>query len=109
MAIEIYQANTRLIPVTVTDETGLELDITGAALEYNIKTIGGREVVSKSVGAGITITNGVLGQCEVLLTPTDTALPFGQYVHELKVTTADGAFTVFHEDLTILYSTHATI
>lgn len=71
-------------------ETAVE-NITGWALSWRLfKSRTDREVLlSRTVGDGITITNGAGGICQVAITDTLTAgFPEGWYWHELYRTDA---------------------
>jgi hypothetical protein len=105
-----YQENDLLIPVTVKDATGALLDLSGGSAEYQISKRGDETaLVSLSTGtSGVTLTDAANGELEVDLSNTDTAIPHGDYVHELRVTLSDGRqFTVFSDPLTIRNSIFA--
>jgi len=76
----------------VTDSQGGAFDLTGAAaIAWQLACSAGSAApaVSKSLGAGIAITDGPNGVFTVMLDPSDTAALSGLYYHEAEVT--DGA------------------
>jgi hypothetical protein len=89
---EIHAGDSRDIVVTVTDSQGAAVDLTGAAVAWQLARSAGSAaaVVSKSLGAGIAITDGPNGVFTVTLDPADTESLTGLYYHEAEVTDAAG-------------------
>lgn len=81
-----YAGDTLEIAVTVTDEAGAALPLTGAALVYVIYNSAGAEKVHKVSGAGITTDGNV---ATIAIAAGDTALLERAY-HELQVTDTSG-------------------
>lgn len=105
--IEMFSGNTKLLRVTVLDQDSVVVDLTGASATYVVTTRRGNvPLISKTVGAGITITDAVNGVLEVTLAPADTEPLQGAHSHELKVTDAAGRqTTVLFGSLSILVNT----
>ncbi len=86
----------RKLRFTVEDASGLAQDISGWTLEWVLRERpwGTQALITKTTGAGITITNASGGVCEVAIADDDTlSLPPGGYFHTLRRTNA-GAETV---------------
>ncbi len=81
----------RTLRFSVTDAVGLPLSISGWTLEWVLRERpwGAQALVTKTTGAGITITDAPNGVCEVALADDDTiALAPGAYFHTLRRTNA---------------------
>lgn len=96
------------LAVTVVDEAGDAVDISGAsAIRYGISAIGpgggpqGPALVTKSLGSGIAITNGAGGIFTVTLASGDTAALLGTYFHEAEIIVDGKVSTVFRGDITV--------
>lgn len=92
-SLSIHAGETRTLIVTVTDQSGAAIDLTGASITYiaNLPT-----PITKMVGSGITITAPLLGRFEIALTQADT-VAINQSLraqHEAKILTAGGAVLV---------------
>lgn len=99
--LSIYAGETRTLAVTVTDQDGAAVDLTNADIEY----VADLPVpVAKSVGSGITITDGAAGEFEIAIEQPDT-VDYDTSInaaHEVKARTAIGdVVTVFRGTLTI--------
>jgi hypothetical protein len=72
-AIEMFRGNSKTWTLTVTNNS-VPVDITSVDLYFTAKTSEDTttQVFQKTVGAGITITDGVGGIASVKLEPTDT-------------------------------------
>lgn len=84
----------RVFRTTVTDvDTGARKDITGATVEFQVRTAAGvadPPLISKAVGAGITILDqanaATKGQADIVLAAADTsALAAGTYSYDLVI------------------------
>lgn len=82
------------------------VEITGSSITWACARRNQTPVlIQKTVGSGITITDGANGICEVSLAQADTATFVGEYYHELEVvdntgnksTAAFGTMTVFND------------
>ena len=97
---EMYSGNTRLLKVSVLDQDDAIVDLSGASATFVLmKRPGQVAMITKTVGAGITITNAVGGEMEVLLVPADTEPLRGAFAYEVEVTDASGRKT------TVLFGT----
>jgi hypothetical protein len=87
------------INVTAKDETGAILDLTGAALVYEVST--GEEptqppMLTKTIGSGITVVSAAAGTFTITLTAGETAsMVTGNYFHECEVTISGAVYTLF--------------
>lgn len=84
------------IEVTVVDEEGTAVDLTGASIEYAIKTTVEavtNELLLTTADFSITILANVFS---IAVSPNDTVSLNGTYYHECEITLADGrVFTAF--------------
>jgi hypothetical protein len=84
----------RTLRFSVIDEDGLAQNISGWSLEWLLRERpwGAQALITKSTGAGITITSPTTGVCEVAIADDDTiALAPGVYFHTLRRTNAGAA------------------
>lgn len=90
--LEMYAGDNQTIEFSVTDESGAALNITGASIEW-VLWDGDTIVLRKTVGSGITITDGDGGLFEVVLAPADTyAVTPKAYKHGANVSIEAGAY-----------------
>jgi hypothetical protein len=85
--IEMFQAEAKVIEVTVVDANGAAVNISGAS---TIKWVAGKAketpVIQKSLGSGVTITDGPAGEFSVTLVAADTKdVAADEYPHEARV------------------------
>lgn len=84
----IYQQESVLVTISVT-EGGNEKNITGADIEWVLYTVSGSTetvLITKTVGSGIIITDGSVGDFQVSLSSSDTgALAVGEYYHQAEL------------------------
>lgn len=82
---------------------GPAVDITGWAISFSMqRRTPGSIVLSKTVGSGITITDGPNGRADVVLSDDDTnALIPGDYDYDLKRTDSDSEAVLTTGTLTI--------
>ena len=90
------------IVVTVLDETGAAVDLTGASGEYAIKTdvraATNLLLLTSATNAIVFLSN----TATITLAPANTVSLAGQYYHEFEITLADGrVFTAFYGTPTI--------
>lgn len=97
-ADEWFSGTDKVLQFTVVDSAGVAQSITGWALQWGLwrypvtRAASGvtTALVSKTVGSGITITNGAGGICQVTVTDADIdGLEGGDsplYYHELRRT-----------------------
>ena len=92
------------VEVTTTGISGgPAVDITGWAISFSMKRRkGGDIVLSKTVGSGITITDGPNGRADIVLTDDDTnKLVVGEYDYDVKRTDPGSEAVVTTGTLTI--------
>lgn len=107
----MHSGDNRLLVVTVKDENDVLIDITAAAFTWALSKADpnnppipapkGAAVVTKTVGSGITITDGPNGVLEVQILPADTETIDGAYYHELQMTLGGAVSTVAFGNVTI--------
>lgn len=87
-----YAGDTLQITITVQDDAGNALDLTGATVEWVLVSAGEREtVLSKdSASGGIALTDAANGEIRITIDPADTESLKGLYRHEAEVTDASG-------------------
>lgn len=79
--------------VSIVDGAGVAVDLSGLqSARYAITAYGGptTALVSKSLGAGIVLTDDASGVLTVTLDNGDTGGLVGKYSHELEIIDADG-------------------
>lgn len=98
----MFAGDTKVLSVTVQDQDDAIVDLTGAAAEWVLaKQHGAAALITKTVGSGITITQPLNGQLEVLMQPADSVQLRGSYAYQLEITDA------FSRKSTVLYGTIA--
>ena len=100
--------DSRRLQFTVTDAAGAAVDLTGATITWALATkLGGTTLLTKTIGAGITVNGASAGQFYVAVDPADTASLAGTYYHEAEVvdalankaTVAVGTLTVIQDQI----------
>lgn len=102
--ITMFAGDTKTLQVTVKDENGDAVDLTGASIRWQAsRSVNKRPAdLEKSVGDGITITDATAGRFDVTLDSADTEDLRGDFYHEAEVIDASGnVSTVFTGTLTI--------
>lgn len=92
----VHGGDSRILNVTVLDAEGDAVNITDAAVGFSIHTPANSSssAVSKTVGNGITITDGPNGKFKVVLDPKDTNIvASGNCPYECRLTDAAGYVT----------------
>ncbi|NBW11877.1 MAG: hypothetical protein EBR82_27975 [Caulobacteraceae bacterium] len=69
----LYQGDTLTFTVTVKNSNGSAYPLTGSNSTMKIKRLSGTEVISLTVGSGITYTNAAGGIMSVTITATQSA------------------------------------
>jgi hypothetical protein len=111
--IEFFSGNTVKLKFTITDGDAppAAKDLTGAtAIIWALAKAQGKVAqLTKTLGAGVTITDAAAGKVEVLLSKTDTEPFGGTYYHEMRVTdAASNTATTTYGVVTIQKNTIAT-
>lgn len=87
----LLAGESRVLRVTVEDETGARINLTGATIEFQVKAaLGGADpaLISKFVSSGITIlpqSGETVGQADIELLSEDTAALSGTYYYDVVV------------------------
>lgn len=83
----ITRGDSKLLTVAVTDDDGAAVSIVGAAITWKLadSIYSATALVTKTVGSGITITNGAGGLFSIQLDYEDTDDLYGLFYHEAKV------------------------
>ena len=87
---EMHQGNDKSIEVSVVNNAGAAVDVsgaTGAQYELAISRSASAAAVTKTLGAGITIVTSTV---TIVLADTDTEDISGPYYHELELIDASG-------------------
>jgi len=100
--------DSKVLQVTVKDEAGVAINITGATFTWALskkKSSGGFSptlLLTKTVGSGITLVTPASGRLDIALLPADTDALKGSYYQELQmVDTATNKSTVLDGTITI--------
>jgi len=99
--LTMFAGETRTLAVTVTDQDGAAVDLTGADITYVLAL---PTPITKTVGSGITITGALTGEFEIALAQADTvAINSSTSVeHECKILTSTAeVLTAFYGRVTV--------
>ena len=105
---EIHAGDDLVIPVTVTDQAGQPVDLTGATAAWQAargtpEKFSKTPALSKATGSGIVLTDPASGTFEITLAAADTEGLRGVFYHEAEVTDAGGnRATVLAGTMTVL-------
>lgn len=99
----MYSGDSKNINVTIQDESGNILDVTGATFLYTIEMRNNPiQKDNQSIG-GIVVTDPTNGEIVISLDSSDTEGITGNYFHWLSMADNEGnESTLFHEILEIL-------
>jgi len=94
MIAKIVQGDDCNLDFTIKDKSNTAINVTSAQ-EIRFRAVQSRAVgieIEKTLGAGVTITDGAAGQIRVQITDTDTAdeSSVGDYKFEVEITDAAG-------------------
>lgn len=96
----VFQGDDETIKVTVKNEKQETVDISSAStIEYKIAEEGS-SALSKSLGSGISITDGANGVFEINISSSDTSSISGKYDHEAEID-LNGKSTLFQGTIRI--------
>lgn len=91
--LTVYAGDALPLRLTVTDDADARVDLTGAAIELEVKArIGGPDpaAIHKAIGSGITLLDqtsaDTRGQADIAITSTDTSLTPGLYWLDVVLT-----------------------
>ena len=108
--ISLHSGDSRTLRITINDDAGAALDITGATIKWQLSKKAadsvepkGAFILSKgTTSTGIEITDATGGICEVTLAPADTEALAGEFYHELQMTLDGSVSTVLFGQATIV-------
>lgn len=91
MDFTMYAGDSKTLVVTAKDEDGAAVDITDATIRWQLaRSVSTTALVTKSIGDGVTITDGSGGVFEVELENADTESLKGEFYHEAEAILTDG-------------------
>jgi len=99
---EIYVGDSKDFDVTVYDDNGDELDLSGYSVFYYVYGGSGAPVITKTTDDGIDVLGN--GKLIVTLKRDDTKKLFGEYSHEIDLLENQNVYTVMIGKLTVLPS-----
>lgn len=82
------QGDTQYFDVSVVDGDDESVDLTDASIEYQLTN--DDITITKTVGDGITVTDAVAGECEIVLAPSDTSTLSRLCSHSIEITDSNG-------------------
>jgi hypothetical protein len=98
----MFSGDTKVLQITVTDEAGAAIDLTGVDLVWVLaKKVTAAPLVTKEIGTGITITDAAAGKFEVAIAPADTENIKGDYYHECQMDAGGAISTIMTGKVTI--------
>jgi hypothetical protein len=97
--VEIYAGDTKTIDLTIYDEDGELLDLSGYAVFYYAYGSPGNPVITKTSDEGIDILTN--GKCTISIEPSDTKNLYGKYAHEVDILKGSEVYTVMTGELTV--------
>jgi hypothetical protein len=104
----MHSGDTRTLEITVKDEDSAVVNISTATITWALSKQDsasvapkGAAIVTKTVGDGVTITDGPNGRVDVAISAADTSALSGDYYHELEVTISSSVSTVLFGTVTI--------
>lgn len=108
---DMHSGDSRDLEITVVDENDAAVDVSAATMTWELSKLDssgtlpaprGAALVTKTVGSGITITDGPNGELTVALDPADTADLRGDHYHELQIVTGGKTSTVLFGKVAVL-------
>lgn len=89
---EMIAGTDRTLRFSVVDENGTAKNLSGLqAASWKLKRkTGGTALITKTLGAGVSLYSAAGGVVDVELAPADTATLQGSFLHELRLTDVDG-------------------
>lgn len=94
-SITLIRADDATYDVTIVDEDGEVVDITGFTIKFTVRenpldSIG---VISKTTSSGISLTDPTNGVCRITITSADSTIDPGRYIYDVEVTNLSGKKT----------------
>ena len=99
-----FSGDSIILKFNAVDEYGDVINLTGATLKWQLaQNATATPLLTKTVGAGITVTNASGGLFEVRLSFFETrTLSPGNFYHEVELTTSGGdKYTIFNGALVL--------
>lgn len=94
--IEVRQGDSFTINLEVKDKCGKPINLTGASVLMQVRDSGGNLIFQ----VGETPVDVLKGKVALMITPTMTASPVGEYNTDIQLTTSDGKVdTLFPRDV----------
>jgi len=85
------QGDDLVIEVTIKDEDGDRVDVSGASFRYGVaEKLGEDPIFEKTTSDGISIVDGPSGEIEIEIDSSDTETLQGFYRHELELVNSSG-------------------
>lgn len=99
----MFSGDTKIIQVTVQDDTGAAVDVSSpmVIIWQLSRKVTSPALITKSIGLGISVINGPLGQFQIMLAPADTAALKGDYYQEIEINDNGAISTVLSGTVTI--------
>jgi hypothetical protein len=102
--IEVYRGDSALLSVHITDNAGADFNITTATeITFTIRTQedDATALLTKTLGAGVTLTVPATGHCTVKIEDGDTYDFPGVKLYDIQVEIAGEVYTVVKDRFTI--------
>ena len=97
----MYAGEYITLEFTAKEESGSVLNLTGLTLKWSLgRKSEGPALLTKTSGAGITITDAAAGKFKVEMDPADTQKFSGEYYHEAKAFDGTRPYTLFAGQIT---------
>lgn len=100
--VEIYAGDAKDLDVTIYDDKGEVLDLSGYSIFYYVYGSSGIPIITKTTDDGIDVLGN--GKLIVTLKRDDTKKLFGEYSHEIDLLENQNVYTVMIGKLTVLPS-----
>lgn len=108
MRLEMYRGDSALWPMTAYQADGQPLNISTGSLYFTVKSstrqLDAAAILQKTVGSGITVTDGANGGFTVELDSADTSSVYAPQVYQWDiqyVTTGNKVYTLLGGDILI--------
>jgi len=104
----MHSGDDRVLEVTINDSAGSAVDISTATITWALSRISttavepkGAALLTKTLGAGVTLIDGPNGRCDVALVEADTDDLAGSFYHEMQIVISGDTSTVMYGTVTI--------
>lgn len=89
--VDVVQGNTWAFVVTLLDDAGAGINLTGTTADMEIKRLDGTLVLALSIGNGITYTDPTAGEMTITVAAADTVNLDPEFTYLYDVRWANGA------------------